>query len=209
MAKDLKAIAVLAGGFSKDEQTGLWRSSHFGEKPTVAEPGSYVRIIAATMLLNRIARNAERSIFVSGGRGQADALFPPGVTCAAIMKHELVELGVPKERIEEETSSNNTAQQLRALDALSKEHGISDLWIITNRFHVQRISAMIHDKRLGLERLPANAKTLDAEEVVVRFNPSFWSAIVESAYASTELAEIIAREKRGTEMVKNGMYQYK
>src|SRR3989338_6165011 len=105
-----EAIFVISGGFKRDE-AGEWVSSDF-ERSDCGPVGSNIRMLAGWYLYKK---NPQRSIIVSGGRGECEGLLPQNLTLSKILKRELLELGVPEDNIIEEDQGNTTYQQLKAL----------------------------------------------------------------------------------------------
>lgn len=196
-----RAIVILAGGFSRGGKLG-WRSSVFGEKADASISGSYIRILAAAYLWRR---DPSVTVVTSGGKGEVKNLSL-GVFLSTIMKHELIELGVPESVILEENRSNNTYQQLRAIAEMVERHHWSEVRIISNRFHLPRIQAMI-ECLSGMERLKDISQYVSAEEVMLAEEPEKWQSQIDAAYASSEFAEIIANEKRGTDQIRFSEYR--
>lgn len=197
-----KVIVVLAGGVSRGGALG-WRSSVFGEKADISIAGSYVRVAAAALLWRQ---DPSAVIVTSGGRGQADTVFPPGLSLSTIMKQELAELGVPASVILEESRSGNTYQQLLAIVELATQNHWLDISIVSSRFHLPRIQAMV-ECLSGLEVLRPITSYIPAEDVVLAAEPDKWREPINTAYGSDEFAEIISSEERGTAQVRSGEYK--
>ena len=197
-----KAIVILAGGFTRDA-SGEWHSSPFGAPATVSMSGSYVRITAAAMLAKR---DKDAIVVPSGGRGQADKLFPPGLFLSTVMKRELVLEGVPESSILEENQSGNTLQQLREIVRLTQEHRWPWVKIVSSRFHLPRIRAMIEYLEI-METLRLVVEYVSAEEVVLSQEPDEWRTAIDTAYASDEFQQLMELEVRGVKQLQDGTYR--
>ena len=174
----------------------------FGEKDDISVSGSYVRVVAASLLWHK---NSSAVIVLSGGRGQANTVFPPGLFLSTIMKKELEDIGIPESIIMEENQSGNTYQQLTAILSMATRHHWSEVQIVSNRFHLPRIQAMVECLE-PLIPLRSIVFYVSAEEVVLAAEPKKWREQIDAAYASVEFAEIISNEARGTAQVRSGEY---
>ncbi len=195
-----EAIVVLTGGFSLDKD-GKLISSDF-EKGERGPPGSIIRMLAALYLYQE---NPDRLIIVSGGRGEWDDLLPKEETLSGVLKQELIENGVPEENIIEENKGNNTYRQLRALLPIIEKYKLSSILVTSHSHHLPRIEATL--KYLPeLSEVMKIAKTVSADDIVIKKDPS-WKKIIKEAYQREPTLTIIAKEKIGTEQIKNGTYK--
>ncbi|MEK7585311.1 MAG: YdcF family protein [Patescibacteria group bacterium] len=197
-----KAIVILAGGFTRDA-SGEWHSSTFGTPATVSMSGSYVRIAAAAILWRQ---NPDSVVVPSGGRGQADQLFPPGLFLSTVMRRELIQEGVPATSILEENRSGNTLEQLREIRHLAKVHGWPLVEIVSSRFHLPRIQAMI-ECLSELGGLKSITQFTSAEDVVLAASPVVWRSAINLAYASPEFIKLAELEANGVRQLREGTYR--
>lgn len=194
-------LVILGGCIVKDER-GTWKTASFREGDAFGITGDSIRVIAGSIFHQK---NPLLKIIVSGGKGQlknaADA--PP---VADILKRELVDFGVPAERISEERGSGTTYEQLSAAARLASEMNATSVCILSNRYHLPRIEAMIRYAP-GLQALK-NARLIAAEDVVIADNPKKWRTVIEEAYASETMQKRIEAEERGVCDIREGKYRF-
>jgi uncharacterized SAM-binding protein YcdF (DUF218 family) len=87
-------------------------------------------------------------VIPTGGHGS------PGNTEAALMAHQLEELGVPAERIIKEEHARNTREHALLVPAILDVHGISRFVLVTSRQHIRRSMAAF--RVVGLTPIPAS-----------------------------------------------------
>lgn len=197
-----EAIFVISGGFKRNE-AGEWSSSDF-EISDCGPMGSNIRMLAGWYLYKE---NPDRIIITSGGRGECDNLLPRELTLSAILKRELLELGVPEEHIIEENQGDNTYQQLVALGYIIKQYKFKIVLIVSNAHHLPRIEAMLQYKQ-ELSEVKKAAKIVSADQIVIA-NDSLWKAIIEEAYSREPTLSTIKKEVKGTSQIKDGTYKFK
>lgn len=199
MSTDL--IVILGGSLKKEG--GLWRTAHFDEGDNFGTTGDTIRVIAGSYLFKE---GLAGHILVSGGKGQYknDTKTP---TIASVMKKELIDLGVAPDKIEEETQSENTYQQLRALKDVVAENGWNSVGIISNRYHLPRIQAMIEcGPSLGI--ISPIINLICAEDVLLTYAPNSWQKVIEEAYRREEMKKRIAIEQMGVKDIREGRYKF-
>jgi len=125
---------------------------------------------------------------------------------ADILRSELIESGVPAAHIMLETSSNSTYQQLCELERLITEQDWRVVIIITNRYHLPRVQAMVDAK---FPKLVGIIELVSAEDILIEADPARWKDAIEEAYRSTFMAERTEREKKGTAHIKDGTYSFR
>lgn len=76
-------------------------------------------------------------IIVSGGKGSGE-----NISEAEAMKRILIEEGIPREKIIEESKSTSTAENLKFSSSIIKEKGFDDILIVSNEFHLRRASIL-------------------------------------------------------------------
>ena len=200
MIDQVETIVILGGGLTKGG-LGRFKTANFGEGGDRSGiTGDRLRVEAAYCLYQE---NNQRMVIASGGQSFLKFKHPD---ISSVIKNELVQLGVPKERIIEENLSDNTYQQLTHLKDMLKTAGPI---ILTNRWHLPRVKAMAEN----IEELKdfyrnLKPKYLTAEEVLLKHNPSKWREIIKSAYASKAMQDRLKLEKQGIEQIKKGTYRY-
>lgn len=203
----LNAIAVLGGGLIRDK--GKWRTTNFNEKgDKFGALGDRLRVVAAAYLYEK---NPDLTIIASGGRGQVKiGSTEPAV--ATVIAGELEELKVPADKIIKETKSKNTCRQLAAIQNIISEKNISSAVVISNRYHLPRLKAMVnHFSELGGLKKKYGGKRLifrSAEEIVLKYDKEKWRQIVKNAYESEGMKKRISREKKGARDIIKGEYKF-
>ena len=201
-------IAVLSAGLKKNKD-GFWRSTDIDEKDKQwGAPGGYLRILAASYLYKN---NFNEKIIVCGGKGWEIKKRDNPLLCK-IMKSELVSLEVLKKDIIEDKISNKTFEQLKELQKLIKKEKINKLILISNKYHLPRIKAMIkYSNELkeleGFFKLK-KGKLEAAEDILLKYDLKGWNKKIKLAYESDYMKEIIKKEKKGVEQIKKGTYNY-
>jgi len=183
--------------------TGQYVSSDFS-KSDCGPIGSNTRLLAGYFLYKK---NSKRVIIISGGRGECSGMLPKNITLASVLKRELLERGVPEGIIIEENGSNNTYQQLMALDRIARENKLKSALIVSSTHHLPRIEAMLNYVQ-DLDCLRQIAKTVSADEVVIENDPS-WKSIIKRAYLCEPILSVIKKEIEGVRQIKSGVYKYK
>ena len=193
---DGRALFVL-GGWPRPDERGAWGSSLFDGNGI----GDRLRVEAAAVLY----RACRRAIVVTGGNGKL-AHICEAPACAAVMREELLALGVRASDITLELEAANTYEQLQAIKQLPFPD--AGLRIVSNRYHIPRIAAFLNlDGFLDGWRT-ANRIVLEAaEDVLLWHDPGRWRALIDAAYASTPMQERIAREEEGVRAIRAGTYK--
>ncbi|OGF74036.1 hypothetical protein A3J56_01705 [Candidatus Giovannonibacteria bacterium RIFCSPHIGHO2_02_FULL_46_20] len=208
--KRFDAIFVLGGRLVQNVD-GSWRTTNFEERDQKNAFGDRLRVCAAPYLLKTFQdTNTAPIIIVSGSAGKlVDKGAPP---VAVVMAHELEELGVSHDRILQETESNSTYEQLQALIVLMKKRGWHRVMIFSNRWHLDRVRAMIvHAQPLSCltELLNSGDIVLEsAEEVLCIHAKDEWKKTIDSAYKTRHMQEIVAAEQKGVQDIEAGKYQF-
>jgi len=197
-----EAIIILSGGIKKNKD-GNWVSSEL--KDTEVSPGGKSRVIAASYLFND---DSERFIITTGQVGSeklAQENKHPNIS--VILKKELIELGVPEQKIIEENNSNNTFEQLSESVKVIKEHSFEHIIFISNRYHLSRIEAMIEKIPELKELLSSGELEFKAsEEILIEKDPK-WKEEIDRAYSTEAMKERIALEEKGVRDLKEGKYK--
>lgn len=204
-----EAIAILGGGLKKDGNK--WRTTNFEEGDKFGCLGDRLRVIAGSYLYRDRERGGQNLLVIaSGGRGQLEGIAD-APTLAEVLSGELVEMGVPADKIYKEDQSGNTYQQLKELDNLVLTMGFMKFSIISNDYHLHRIRAMIElaPGLINLKNLLFNGglSLESAEKIVLSCDPR-WEEIIKRAYASEAMKERIKLEERGVAQIKLGTYKF-
>jgi DUF218 domain len=199
-----KAAIVVLGGALKQGPNGCWRTTRFDESDHGGVLGDYVRVIAASYLAKE---NPGHIVIASGGQDNPGEPF-----VAEVIKAELIQKGIPCESIIVERESHNTHEQLREVEKILSEKGIARLILISNRYHVQRIRALLK-KMPGLSQLRQLFEGgyllfQSAEEILLDRDHETWQPIIDAAYESRAMQQRMERESTGTLQIKAGTYKY-
>ena len=201
----IKNLIVVLGGAMIKGENGIWRTSNYNEPGDKFGPqGDWMRVVAAAYL----CRRPEDFIIVSGGAGQlCDVAGAPPVS--SVIKKELIELGVPREKIIEESQSGSTYQQLLELKRLAAELKPEKVIIVSNGWHLPRIRAMIeYCAELKEFFQQINFDLISAEKVAIENEPERWEKIIENAFKSEGMQRRIALEEKGVQDIKEGKYKF-
>lgn len=207
MREKIRTVAVLGGAITRDARSGIWRTTRFNEGgDNFGAQGDQLRVVAAAI---QYKKNPDRTIvIVLGGKGQLRHV--KGVEpLSAVLTRELVDLGVPKDKIIRESRSGTTYSQLVELQKIIRKMKLKDVQIISNRWHLPRIKATIdYGPKLEDFHKQASVRCVSAEAVVVRSGAGGWKRRVERAYASRQIRERIKVEREGVRQIKCGEYKY-
>lgn len=204
MRMQLTTIAILAGGLVKD--INGWRTTWFNEGDNFGGLGDRLRVVAASYLYKK---NPETLIVVVGGKGQLSAIKDAPAVSEVISK-ELVDLGVPAEKIITETKSRNTLEGLIAVQEIICVAEYTCIALITNEYHLPRVAAMIgySGKLNNILNLCSLGKfdLLSAEKICLDIDKSRWQSVIQKAYKSESIQQRIRNEVRGVNDLKKGRY---
>ena len=196
-----KYVAVLAGAIIKDKKSGRWRTADFDEGDNFGVSGDRLRITAASCLYQ-----ADQNIIFIASGGQGQTKNAPDLS--TIIKAELINSGIPKNKIIEENKSANTYQQLKELIKLARSKRLEGFLIISNFHHLPRIKAMF-EYAPGLPGRLGGIKLIAAEKIVLKYEPEKWQAKIKTAQVSAAMKKRIELEKKGVRQIKNGTYNYR
>lgn len=196
------AIIILGGGMVKDK--GRWRTTHLDEGTRLGALGDCLRVEAAHVLYES---NTKLLIIASGGKGMYKNISG-APTVAEVIKKELIDLGVPSESVFKEEKSQNTWQQLIELKKIIKQKNLSHVSIVSNRYHLPRILAMIKKDSALYDMLKKEIiEAISAEEVLIKHNPEKWNQVIANAYMANEMKKRIVIEQKGVQDLKTGIYK--
>ena len=119
---------------------------------------------------------------------------------------------MPASRIIEEDKSNTTYQQLLELQKMARKHKIKNIIIISNKYHLPRVQAMI-EYGLGLNIFKKMFDNLDiklksAEEILIKHESEKWGKVISKIYKDNDMIARIELEKKGVEQIKKGTYNF-
>ena len=165
-----------------------------------------MRVEAASELFKK--HKGEVSIIASGGKGQLRN-NPEAPTIASVIQSELVSLGVPKAAVKCEENSNNTYEQLKALENLLARESWPDITILTNQWQILRAQAFA-DTLQGLTDYTKEGKInfVAAEQVLIEADPEHWRVVIDTAYKSEEMKDRVKKEAEGVRAIKEGTYKF-
>ena len=149
----MNIISVLNGSIVKEK--GIWRTTYFKEKEGFGA-GDTLRVVAGYYLYKKLTSNhIETIVLVQGGYGKLahDMIWMPPLP-SAVMKNELIALGVPSECIIEESKSGNTHQQLNILLDIVHEKNPQHISIVSNAYHLPQMKTTIKHGLSGPIVLP-------------------------------------------------------
>ena len=207
MNKRFDYIHLLCGGIKQDK-SGMWVSTDLSEEDTrFGAPGGKLRVLASALL---IGRYPDVMIFTGGGKGFG---VPVGMTeerplIADILRDELLEDGVPIERIILERESSDSYQELQELKKFADQYEGKTVAIMTNRYHLPRIWAMLQMKFPALHQ-NATIAFLVAEDVLIAEDAARWQTLIDDAYASEWMRKIIEAEENGRQQILDGTYNFR
>ena len=197
-------IAILGGGVIKGPD-GVWCSLDFKSGGALYDaPGSYERVVATSFLWKE---NQDAFVVVLGGKGQMKNILD-APTLAEVIARELRELGVPEEKIIEERESGTTYQQLLALVKITKENSAEKITIVSNRYHLPRVLAMVHHAPELQEFSLLNIMFQPAEDVLIANEPEKWKESIDFVYSSVEMKALTEKEKKGIQQIREGRYKF-
>jgi len=201
-----KIIFINAGIIVKDSRTGQWRTTNFKEKDRFGIMGDRLRVEAAAGLFKE---NPEHYIICATGKGQlADT---PGILpVKKVIKKELIKLGIPGKKILTPGDASNTYQELKELkNFFSRNAGIKQVTIISNRWHIPRVKAIAGKKFNNFKNYQIILKYISAEDYLIKQNPGRWKKAISKAYLGKPMKKRIEIEKKGIEQILNGTYRFK
>ncbi len=152
------AIVVLGGG------AATYRSAEL--ELDVPSDASALRALEAARLFRLLG---EPRIVVSGGAGARDGDQNPD---SLVLRHSLVDLGVPGDRILIESQSQNTREQALFLRQFLQRHGIDTFVLVTSRSHMWRSMETFEAQGLHPIASAADDHSGDSGGEASRFIPS-------------------------------------
>src|SRR3989344_186823 len=202
-----KTILIVVRGGGLKKENGVWRTTYFDEGDAFGFLGDHLRVVAAAdMYKDKIKKGEAVSILAAGGIGRSKD--PDHPTVSSVLKKELTVLGVPDDSIVTEEKSGSTFQQLEAVAEYISNFNDADIILISSRFHLPRIEAMIcYAKQMSvlLDRIQTkNLSLVSAEDFLLKNNPEQWEHVIEEAYNSEFMKKRISLEQQGVSQIKLG-----
>lgn len=200
-----KVIVILGGGLKRGFDD-VWHTTEFDDKgDLLGVTGDRLRVEAGICLFKE---NVDVMFIVSGGRGQYKNMRDVP-TIASVIKNELIQLGVPVDKIITEDKSGSTWQQLQELKKIFKNQTIDDLCIITNEYHVSRLRLMVYNDSEFMKIVKhSKFMILSAEKILLKHDNKKWRKIIQAGYSSLAMKKRIKLEKKGIQDIKLGTYKY-
>ncbi|MEK7613236.1 MAG: YdcF family protein [Patescibacteria group bacterium] len=159
------------------------------------------RVIAGSYLFEK---DPTSTLLAQGGLATADR-----PSLASVIRDELVELGIPPQKISLEETSHSSYSQLVELQRVALKEGPKKIFIISNEWHLPRLQAMVEvcEALAPLRRL--DHQFVAAEEILLREHPTKWKEIVKETRVRADIAARIQKEHQGVEQIRNGTYQFR
>lgn len=151
-AEGLGTVVVLGGG------SATFRAG--GKEINELSDATALRTLEAARLYRMLD---EPDIVVSGG---ADELLDVPTPESVPMQQELIDLGVPANRIRMESLSGNTIEQAENLSRLLAAEDIEDFVLVTSPIHMRR--ALSTMRGLGLDPVPSPSRQHSEGHIVTR-----------------------------------------
>ncbi len=202
-----KAIVIISAGIKKNKN-GFWSNLDLTEKDNkLGAPGGRQRVVAANYLYKI---KPDYFIIASGSQGHdiKDKSSKRPNLCE-ITRNELKKLGIPEKLVLLENKSNTTFEQLRELKKIILKLKLESVIIISSKYHLPRIRAMIN-KEGALKGFMAKGKIklISAEKILLKQNPVKWNRVIKKAYDSDWIKTRIKKEKQGIKDLKNNKYRF-
>lgn len=200
-------IALLAASI-KPNSSGRWVSADLTEEDSDhGAPGGTLRVVAAALLL----REYPEARVITGGAKGFDVrigLSEDRPLLAEILRDELLAQGISEDRMILQRTSNSTHQELKELERIAGELGLSQLTILTSRWHIPRLEVMINYKFAQFHQSIC-LKLVAAEDVLIAHNSRKWQTVIQSAYDSNWMKQRTEMEARGIQQIIDGTYVFR
>jgi len=149
------AVAALVAAYVVITFVQVWHASHQDD----ARPAQAIIVLGAAQFNGRpsavltarldhaadlFKRNIAPLVVVTGGKQPGDRF-----TEAEASANYLADHGVPGDKIERETTSTNSYDELAAAARFLHERGINNVVLVSDPFHAYRINAIAHDVGLN------------------------------------------------------------
>lgn len=178
-AAGVLALVVLVVFSSPATATALLRASESGA-PRTYDPGArYDAVIVLTGVLHLAATNARHEPEFSDGvdrllaawrvfrTGHAANIYITGINEAGWLRDELVEWGVPADRIFVEGASRNTHQSAVETKKAIEQHGWRRVVLVTSARHMPRALGCFRREGLAPDTLPVDYRAGEGSDHVL------------------------------------------
>ena len=181
-----------------------YRSTNYSDEAVYGALGDRVRIIAGDYLFRD---GKGKYVLAVGGKPKCPENESSDMPARSeVIKDELINRGVPEENIFADVISQNTKQNIEEILKISIKKGWKKLLLISNRYHIPRISAFINEiKNTNDEFKKIEIDFQDAEEVLEKHN-KHWIPLIKKAYASEEMERRKINEQKGLKALRSGEY---
>ncbi len=199
-------LVVLAGGVMQ-KGDGTWGSTELSEAGAACgAAGSILRVYATAEL---VKEDPSALVYVSGGVGyESPETSSKRPLLADILAAELAACGIIGVAVYREVESNSTYQQLQELERYCSRYSIGNIRIVTNRYHVPRVKAMLEIAFTALGTRDT-LEIVSAEGVLIQAEPARWKELIEAEYGSPYMKARIEQEERGAQEIYRGTYTFK
>ena len=196
-------ITFILGGSAVKSPEGGWHTTDFSEGDIFGILGDYVRPKAAAVLFRAKKIN---HIVVLGGKGQLSNK-PGAPYISEVIRDELIDDGVPQDRIETERKSGNSLEQLMACATIVKKRkwNPGDVGLLSNDYHLPRLQAMM--ETFESLKILRDCELISAEAVLMEYQSEEWREIINTAYRSKSMKLRMVLEKKGVEDIQSGKYR--
>jgi hypothetical protein len=189
------AIIVFSGGTVPYEEGGetRWRTTTYDNVDAFGTMGGRERVDAVALL----AKKCPQAYIVATSK----RMTGESTTLAEVYAAEIEALGVPRERIIQETVSTTAANQVREALRLAGEKGWQKLIFLSSEFQLPRIMAFYGETDSNIR-----VEAISSESVLIEHDPSFalrFEEIKQTDAYQTRLAS----EARGIAAIKAGTYK--
>lgn len=194
------AIVVLSGGTvpitaEPQGKPEAYRSTTYEDGDSSGLLGGIARVQAAALLAHTYP---EALFLTSGARAQGEPSH------AAIIAYELEALGVDRDRILLEETSQNTHMQLEETLKIAVAHGWKNIIFVTNEYQCARVNAFLRNMTAYSETV--NTVCQPAESLLIDAIPGFQEQYEEIKTRNSYRERVIA-EIRGVKAIQKGTYQ--
>lgn len=178
--KNIDAIIIPSGGtvMGKD---GKYHSTSYNDGDAFGTLGGYARVEAGAIL----ARRYSKAVLI----------------VSRVMKEELVDFGVDRDRIICEEVSTNTKSGMEQDLVLTNRNNWKTVIFVTNEYHIPRVSTIWEMLNSSVQ-----AYFMSAEKIIIEVRPEF-----EETFTQIKKTEAyqkrLASEAKGIEALHSGKYK--
>ncbi len=207
MSDQKLGIVLFPAGVTRNAR-GKWVSTDLtAEDNRAGAPGGKLRVLATRIL----ARQYPEAFIITGGARGYD--IPPGTPVdrpplGEILQDELLACGIASNRLIIEYRSNSTYQELQELDTLLTKQEFGRLLLVTSRWHLPRLIAMIESKFRLLQKR-TTLEYVAAEDVLESEDSKYWHEIIKRAYNSDFMIQRMLQEQSGIKQIHENTYSFR